>query len=189
MVQRAKGSVWILVGSILWIISASMGVLAGLFWAVAGSFLFKLLGMLVETPAEWGVDLSVILMTFGLVIGLAVLIYFTLIIIFAAMCLRRRNDLSRSTFPLVIGIIYVLIALPQLFIFPGYAFSLILISSILAIVFPGLILIGAILNKQQLRSGGWPPPLPVYPQGPPPQPLPPPWPGQPQEPQQYPYSE
>ena len=168
MVQRAKGSVWILVGSILWIVSAGMGIMSGLFMLIAGSLILKLLGALVETPAEWGVDLSPLLMSFGLIIGLIIIVYFTLIIVFAAMCMRRRDDLLRSTFPLVIGIIYILLALPSLFIFPGYMLSLALISAILAMVFPGLILIGAILNKQQLRSSGWPLPPPVYyPQGPP----------------------
>lgn len=166
MAERAKGSVWILVGSILWIVSAGIGIMSGLFMLIAGSLILKLLGALIETPTEWGVDLSTLLMSFGLIIGLLIIAYFTLIIVFAAMSLRRRDDLSRSTFPLVIGIIFVLLALPQLFIFPWYLASLAWISSVLALVFPGLILIGAILNKQQLRSSGWP--LPVYyPQEPP----------------------
>ncbi len=179
MVQRANGSVWILVGSILWIVSAGMGLMAGLFWLVAGTFIFQLLGSLVSTPSEWGVDLSTLFMSFGLIIGVIIVAYFTLIIVFAAMCMRRRDDLSRSTFPLVIGIIYVLLALPQLLIFPGSLVSFVLISSLLALIFPGLILIGAILNKQQLRSSGWPLPPPMYPQVPPPGQIQPPGAGQP----------
>ncbi|HPX92642.1 MAG TPA: hypothetical protein PK646_02845 [Bacillota bacterium] len=149
MEQQAKGSVFILIGSILWIISAGLGVLAGLAWITVGSLLMKVLGILISDAGKMP-DLSNLLLSFGLIIGFGIIAYFSLIIVFAAMCLRRRDDPLRSTFPLVIGIIFTLMALPSL-ASPLWHVSLI------SAVMPGLILTGAILNRQQVRSAAWPP--------------------------------
>lgn len=164
MAQKAKGSVFILVGSILWIVSSGMAILSIMFLLIAGGFLIGILGPLLESLEWWG-NVSGFLLSFGLIIGLLVLAYLTLVIVLASMCIRRRDDPSRSTFPMVVGIIFLIMALPQLFFMPWYLSFYAWVSAFLALLFPGLILIGAILNKQGSKSGDWPPYTYPPPQG------------------------
>lgn len=184
--QKAKGSVLISIGSILMIVSGILGILGGILLAVAGGWLLSSLST-IEGDLVEASDLVTLLSWGGTFLAILILVFAVLWLVFGIMSFKRRNDLQRSTFPLVIGIVFTALAL--LFFFWDVSFA-----TACGLVSPLLILIGASLNKGQLKSQ---PPYPVYPQGqvpyppypnpyqpsyPPqadPQATPPPYPGQP----------
>ncbi len=166
MARGARGSTLILVGSLLWIIVAGAGILILLFLAVTGGILIQFLSFFAQ-PMNPGFDWPGLLMPFWLIFMLVLLVYLTAIVVLAAMCLRRRDDLTRTTLPLVVGILFVVLALSQFLTALWSLSALGIVSSFVALIFPGLILIGAILNRQQARSAFWPPPPPPLPPHPP----------------------
>lgn len=163
--QKAKGEVLIAIGSVLMIIGAIFGILMGILVTFAGAWIWNILGAMDGMEDVPG--LSGVLMAAGAVIGIVIVIFAVLSLIFGIMCFKRKGDPNRSTFPLVIGIIFTLFALTSVL----SAFSL---PTLISLAAPVLILIGAILNKQQAKVmvpyAGYPP-----------------QPGQPYPPQQAPY--
>jgi hypothetical protein len=171
--QKAKGEVLIAIGSVLMIIGAIFGILMGILVTFAGAWIWNILGAMDGMEDVPG--LSGVLMAAGAVIGIVIVIFAVLSLIFGIMCFKRKGDPNRSTFPLVIGIIFTLFALTSVL----SAFSL---PTLISLAAPVLILIGAILNKQQAKvmvpyAGYSPQPGQPYP----------PMPEQPYPPQQAPY--
>ena len=163
--QKPKGEVFIAIGSVLMIIGSIIGILFGLLLTVAGGWVWSILGAMDGIDEVAGV--GGVLMAAGAIIGIVVIIIAVLTLVFSIMSFKRKGDPNRSTFPLVIGIIFSLSAL--------YAvISNFTIGSLLSLAAPVLILIGAILNKQEVKAVA---PYPAYP----------PQPGQPYPPQQQPY--
>lgn len=163
--QKAKGEVLIGIGSVLMIIGSILGIIIGIIVTVAGSWIWSLLGAMdgiEDVPGAAG-----IFMGLGAALGIVIIIFAVLALIFGIMCFKRKGDPARSTFPLVIGIIFTLFALSS-------AVSAFSIGALVSLAAPVLILIGAIMNKQQMKVMA---PYPAYP----------PQPGQPYPPQQQPY--
>ena len=138
--QKAKGEVLIAIGSVLMIIGAIFGILMGILVTFAGAWIWNILGAMDGMEDVPG--LSGVLMAAGAVIGIVIVIFAVLSLIFGIMCFKRKGDPNRSTFPLVIGIIFTLFALTSVL----SAFSL---TTLITIASHVLILDGAILNQQQ----------------------------------------
>lgn len=152
--QKAKGSVLISIGSILMIIAAGLGILGGILLAVAGGWLLSSLST-IEGDLVEASDLAALLSWGGTLVAIIVLALSVLMLVFGIMSFKRRNDLQRSTFPLVIGIIFTALALVSFLRDISF-------GTACGLVAPLLILIGASLNKGQLKSQ---PPYPGYPSG------------------------
>lgn len=165
--KKPKGEVFIAIGSILMIIASSFGILVGILLMFAGAWLFTLLG----ATDMFEVGAAGIIGTLGAGVGIIVIVVAVLGLIFSIMCFKRKGDPRRATFPLVIGIIFSLFAMISLI--SEFSFG-----SVIALVAPALILVGAILNKQSLGEMANQPAYPVYPQQ-----------GQPYQPPSQPYQQ
>lgn len=158
--QKANGEILIAIGSILMIVSASIGILLGLLFTVAGAWIWSILGWaIVESGGVPG--LTGFIMGLGAVVGIIIIAFSVLMLVFGVMSFKRKGDPRRATFPLVIGIIFTIFAVVALLSdFSAY--------TALSVVPPVLLLIGGILNKGQAKN--LPPEVPYsgYPQGQPP---------------------
>jgi|GEM_PF-918968 hypothetical protein len=157
--NKTKGEVWISIGSIGQIVTSSLAVLMGILIAVGVGMLGGFLSNLMIS-GEFDDDLNVIpgamggaFAVLGTWTGILVAIVGVVGIYLAVQCLKRKRDLQRTTFPLVVGIIYSVFGLINLI----SAFS---VFSLIGLFLSASILVGAILNKQQASAmaGGYAPP-------------------------------
>lgn len=128
--KKAKGRVLIAIGSTLMMICSAVGLVTGILYAY------------------WGCSVGSGWLVLRAIMGFIMIPSSVLPLVFSIMCLKRWNDRFRSTFPLVIGIIFS--ALVIFFLF--YRFS---VTGLVVLSGPVLILIGASMNKVQLRPGVW----------------------------------
>lgn len=152
---KAKGSVLISIGSILMIIASILGIIGGILLAFASGWLVSTFSIISDGLMDMdmpGAEWTTFLLWGGAFVGIIVLVFSVLYLIFGIMAFKRRSDLRRSTFPLVIGIIFTALAL--LSFLQG-----INVATAYGLAAPLLILIGAILNRGQLKS------MPAYPPG------------------------
>lgn len=146
--RKTKGEVLIAIGSVLTIIGAAFGILLGILFAFAlglGGVWFW------SAMADAGIEFSELpgfsglLVTIGAGVGIIIVAMSILVLILGVMSFKRRRDLRRSTFPFVFSLVLLVFGILQLisnFTVPG----------IISLVVPLLILIGAILNKMQLKG-------------------------------------
>lgn len=81
----------------------------GILVTFAGAWIWNILGAMDGIEDMPG--LSGVLMAAGAVIGIVIVIFAVLSLVFGIMCFKRKGDPNCSTFPLVIGIIFTLFAL------------------------------------------------------------------------------
>ena len=135
--MKAKGEVLIVIGSIGMTLGSIGVIIAGIIVIFAFGWLVSVLdaealGFLFM--GGWGLSLTVI--------GVLMAAFGVLFLILSIMAFRRRNNPLKSTFCIVVGSIFVLLAIVSLI-------SAVSFGSISSLVLAGLVLVGGILNSQQ----------------------------------------
>ncbi|MGI6617886.1 MAG: hypothetical protein ACOX36_07600 [Saccharofermentanales bacterium] len=157
--NKTKGEVWIAIGSIGHIVTSSLSILMGILLAIGVGVLGGVLSnLMISGYAEYGDDLRIpgalggALGVLGTWTGVLIIIFGAVGIYLAVQCLKRKSDLQRTTFPLVVGIIYSVFGLISVI----SAFN---IFALIGLLLSVSLLVGAILNKQQAAVGmGYAPP-------------------------------
>lgn len=152
--NKTKGEVWIAIGSIGHIVTSSLSILMGIMIAIGVGMLGGVLSnLLISGYSEYGDNLKVpgalggALGVLGTWTGILVIIAGIVGLYLAIQCLKRKGDLQRTTFPLVVGIIYSVFGLINVI----SAFN---IFALIGLLLSVSLLAGAILNKQQATAVG-----------------------------------
>jgi hypothetical protein len=151
--NKTKGEVWIAIGSIGHIVTSSLSILIGILLAIGVGMLGGILSNLVSSgyseygdvriPGALGGALGVL----GTWAGVLIIVSGVVGIYLAVQCFKRKSDLQRTTFPLVVGIIYSVFGLISVI----SAFN---VFGLIGLFLSVSLLVGAILNKQQATAVG-----------------------------------
>lgn len=147
--HKPKGSLYITIGSMGMAVLAGIGALLSPFIMALASWLGKLLG-------EWDLSLSGSLADKGLTglfagrligglgvaLGILLLLISALQLAFGLLVWRRRDDLTRTSFALGVGIAFSILSLPAGLTAWG----------LIQLVFPVLVIVGAALNHQEANE-------------------------------------
>lgn len=147
--QKPKGSIYISIGSMGMVVLAGVGLILGPFVIALSSWFGKLVRGLdqVLTRPMHSQDLATdfvgrLVGGIGVAIGIIVLVMSGLQLAFGLLAWRRRDDLTRTSFPLAVGIAFSILALPAGLTAWG----------LVQLVFPVLIIVGASLNRQEANE-------------------------------------
>ena len=166
--EKLRGSAYISIGSMGLVVLAGIGILLSPFIMALASWFGKMVRNINPTTAMhyrgegpmMGAFAGQLISGIGIAIGIIVLILSAIQLTLGLLAWKRRDDLSRTTFLLAVGIAFAIISLPAGLTAWG----------LIQLAFPVLIIVGASLNKQQeneLRAAYYasqpsvPPPTPV----------------------------
>ncbi|HHU07528.1 MAG TPA: hypothetical protein GXZ59_04195 [Clostridiaceae bacterium] len=141
--QRTKGSTSIAIGSILTILGSIFGILLGIFLLRAERFGAVLTNVAAEIRDMYPV--ASFLFSMGEAFGFIIMTISVFILLTGIMTFKRRRVLRYWKFTLVFGLILFIIG----FLLMIYDFAPALIIPLIG---PLLIIVGALLNKQQQKE-------------------------------------
>lgn len=145
--EKPKGSVYISIGSMGMVVLAAIGILASPFIMVLSSWVGKVIrGLEMSGPMHRQGDMPMMgafvgqfISGIGVAIGIILLILSAIQMTFGILAWKRRDDLTRTTFLLAVGIAFAIVSLPAGLTAWG----------LIQLAFPVLIIVGASLNKQE----------------------------------------
>ena len=165
--EKPKGSVYISIGTMGMVVLAAIGILASPFIMVLSSWVGKVIrGLEMSGPMHRQSDMPMmgafvgqfialfkdtslvviigifvggIIPMIGVAIGIILLILSAIQMTFGILAWKRRDDLTRTTFLLAVGIAFAIVSLPAGLTAWG----------LIQLAFPVLIIVGASLNKQE----------------------------------------
>ena len=165
--HKPKGSLYITIGSMGMVVLAGIGALFSPFIMAVASWLGKLLTNLDLSLSDSLVDKGLagilagrLVGGLGVALGILLLLVSGVQLVFGLLVWRRRDDLTRTSFPLGVGIAFAILSLPAGLTAWG----------LIQLVFPVLVIVGATLNQQEAneRARAYYSPVPSAPLPPPP---------------------